>query len=119
MSIHPVTRQLIFHGRADSVLNPSGVQFGSSEIYQVLESEFASEILDSLCIGQRRPSDTDERPMLFLLMKPGVHFPKDLINRVDATIRHKLSGRHVPSFVFETLEIPVRDKMLSLRMKTY
>lgn len=109
MSIHPITKQLIFHGRADGVLNPSGVRFGSSEIYQVVEGEFSSEILDSLCVGQRRPSDTDERVMLFLLMKPGVRFTRDLINRVNSTIRQKLSGRHVPSFVFETPEIPVSD----------
>lgn len=109
MSIHPVTKQLIFHGRADGVLNPSGVRFGSSEIYQVVEGEFSSEILDSLCVGQRRPSDTDERVMLFLLMKPGVRFTRDLINRVSSTIRQKLSGRHVPLFVFETPEIPVSD----------
>ena len=116
VSIHPVTKQLIFHGRADGVLNPSGVRFGSSEVYQVVEGEFASEISDSLCVGQRRPSDTDERVMLFLLMKPGVHLTKDLINRVNASIRQKLSGRHVPSFVFETPEIPVSDDMLSFSL---
>lgn len=119
MSIHPITKQLNFHGRADGVLNPSGVRFGSSEIYQVLESEFASEITESLCIGQRRPIDTDERVMLFLLMKPGVPFTKDIVNRVNAAISQKLSRRHVPSFVFETHEIPVCDEMpflLSMRI---
>lgn len=55
MSIHPVTKQLNFHGHVDGVLNPSGVQFGLSEIYQVIENEFASEITDSLCVGQQRP----------------------------------------------------------------
>ena len=111
VSIHPVTKQLNFHGRADGVLNPSGVRFGSSEIYQVIENEFASEITDSLCVGQRRPSDTDERVMLFLLMKPGVPFTKNIINRINAAISQKLSRRHVPSFIFETFEIPVRDEM--------
>lgn len=81
-----------------------------------MEGEFSSEISDSLCVGQRRPSDTDERVMLFLLMKPGVHLTTDLINRVNASIRQKLSGRHVPSFVFETPEIPVSDDMLSLSL---
>lgn len=111
VSIHPVTKQLNFHGRADGVLNPSGVRFGSSEIYQVIENEFPSEITDSLCVGQRRPSDTDERVMLFLLLKPGVPFTKNIINRVNTTISQKLSRRHVPSFIFETSEIPVRDEM--------
>lgn len=108
VSIHPVTRQLFFHGRADGVLNPSGVRFGSSEIYQVLEAEFPNELVDSLCVGQRRPRDTDERVMLFLLLKPGVIFNPELVARVKTAIRQKLSSRHVPSFIFETSEIPVR-----------
>ncbi|GKZ92651.1 putative NRPS-like protein biosynthetic cluster [Aspergillus niger] len=107
VSIHPQTRQLFFHGRADGVLNPSGVRFGSSEIYQVLEAEFPNEITDSLCVGQRRPQDTDERVMLFLLLKAGASFTPDLVARVKAAIRQRLSSRHVPSFIFETAEIPV------------
>ncbi|KAL3264223.1 hypothetical protein ABHI18_000967 [Aspergillus niger] len=107
VSIHPQTRQLFFHGRADGVLNPSGVRFGSSEIYQVLEAEFPNEITDSLCVGQRRPQDTDERVMLFLLLKAGASFTPELVARVKTAIRQKLSSRHVPSFIFETAEIPV------------
>ncbi|GAT20729.1 acetoacetyl-coenzyme A synthetase [Aspergillus luchuensis] len=108
VSIHPQTRQLFFHGRADGVLNPSGVRFGSSEIYQVLEAEFPNEITDSICVGQRRPQDTDERVMLFLLLKAGASFTPELVARVKAAIRQRLSSRHVPSFIFETAEIPVR-----------
>lgn len=111
MSIHPITRQLIFYGRADGVLNPSGVRFGSSEIYQVIESEFAAEVEESLCVGQRRPSDIDERIILFLLMKSGAAFTPDLVNRVKAAIRQKLSARHVPTFVFQTPEIPVSNPL--------
>ncbi|PLB49963.1 acetoacetyl-coenzyme A synthetase [Aspergillus steynii IBT 23096] len=107
VSIHPVTRQIFFHGRADGVLNPSGIRFGSSEIYQVLEAEFPDEIMDSICVGQRRPQDTDERVLLFLLLKSGTRFTPELVARVKAAIRQKLSSRHDPSFIFETAEIPV------------
>lgn len=107
MAIHPVTKQLVFHGRADGVLNPSGVRFGSAEIYRVIEGQFSQEIADSICVGQRRPSDSDERVMLFLLMKPGATFTADLVSRVKSAIRTELSARHVPAFVFETPEIPV------------
>lgn len=109
VAIHPITKQLVFHGRADGVLNPSGVRFGSAEIYRVIEGKFTQEIADSICVGQRRPSDTDERVMLFLLMKPGVAFTADLVTRVKSAIRTELSARHVPAFVFETPEIPVSD----------
>jgi len=35
--VHPITKQIFFLGRADGVLNPSGVRFGSAEIYNVIE----------------------------------------------------------------------------------
>jgi acetoacetyl-CoA synthetase len=109
--IHPVTKALIFLGRADGVLNPSGVRFGSAEIYSVIEGGFP-QISDSICVGQRRPSDSDETVMLFLLMKPGEKFTTKLVNDVKAAIRKELSARHVPKYVFETPEIPVSDAVV-------
>ncbi|KAJ5905054.1 Acetoacetyl-CoA synthetase [Penicillium subrubescens] len=119
VAIHPITKQLVFHGRADGVLNPSGVRFGSAEIYRVIEGHFPQEIADSICVGQRRPSDTDERVMLFLLIKPGASFTADLVNRVKSAIRKELSARHVPAFIFETPEIPttVNLKKVELPVK--
>lgn len=104
--IHPVTKNLVFLGRADGVLNPSGVRFGSAEIYSVIEAGFPN-IADSICVGQRRPQDADESVMLFLLMKPGQKFTTKLVNDVKGAIRKELSARHVPKYIFETPEIPV------------
>ncbi|KAJ5662562.1 AMP-dependent synthetase/ligase [Penicillium maclennaniae] len=119
VSIHPITKQLMFHGRADGVLNPSGVRFGSAEIYRVIEGLFSQEIADSICVGQRRPTDTDERVMLFVLMKPGVSFTADLVHRIRTAIRSELSARHVPMFIYETPEIPttVNLKKVELPVK--
>ncbi|CAL5874308.1 uncharacterized protein PFLUO_LOCUS8603 [Penicillium psychrofluorescens] len=119
VSIHPTTKQLMFHGRADGVLNPSGVRFGSAEIYRVIEGQFSDEIADSICVGQRRPTDTDERVLLFLLMKPGAAFTASLVERVNRAIRSELSPRHVPLFTFETPEIPttVNLKKVELPVK--
>ncbi|OBT40383.1 hypothetical protein VE00_10076 [Pseudogymnoascus sp. WSF 3629] len=105
--IHPITKQLIFLGRTDGVLNPSGVRFGSADIYRVIESKFSAEIKDSLCVGQKRDGDSDERVMLFLLMKPGIPFTPSIVEGVKACIRADLSPRHVPTFIFQTQEIPV------------
>ena len=98
---------MYFLGRADGVLNPSGVRVGSAEIYAVIENAFPDEIADSLCVGQRRKSDPDERVMLFLLMKEGKKFDGGLVGRVKEAIAKGCSKRHVPSFVFQTWEIPV------------
>ena len=111
--IHPITKGLIFLGRADGVLNPSGVRFGSAEIYSVLENGFPM-LADSICVGQRRPQDNDESVMLFLMMKPGEKFTPTLVNEVKAAIRKELSARHVPKYVFETPEIPVGTPSLTL-----
>lgn len=107
ISIHPKTGQIFFHGRADGVLNPSGVRFGSAEIYNVLDLNFPEEIQDSICVGQRRPQDPDESVMLFLLMKPGKKFSEALVRRVKEAIARDCGRRCVPKYVFETPEIPV------------
>ncbi|KAK1766178.1 acetoacetyl synthase [Phialemonium atrogriseum] len=117
--VHPVTGNIYFLGRADGVLNPSGVRFGSAEIYSVVEERFADRVADSLCVGQRRPGDHDESVMLFLLMRPGHRFDRRLVNEVKEAIRKDLSKRHVPRYVFETPEIPttVNLKKVELPVK--
>ena len=105
--IHPVTRNVYMLGRSDGVLNPSGIRFGSADIYAVLEKNFASEVAESLCVGQRRSQDLDERVYLFLLMKNGQRFDKALEKRIKDTIAKELTKRHVPKFIFEVPEIPV------------
>lgn len=99
---HPDTPVL-----SDGVLNPSGVRFGSGEIYSVLE-KFNGSIDDSLCVGQRRPQDPDERVLLFLKMRPGIRFTPNLQTDIKTEIRKALSARHVPKFIFEVEDIPVR-----------
>ena len=89
------------------MLNPSGVRFGSAEVYNVLDARFPDEIQDSVCVGQRRPEDEDERVLLFLLMKPGVKFTEELVSKVKNAISQDVGRRCVPKYVFETPEIPV------------
>ncbi|KAH8433700.1 acetoacetyl-CoA synthase [Aspergillus melleus] len=119
ISIHPITKQIFFLGRSDGVLNPSGIRFGSSEIYNVIDTQFSTEVADSICVGQRRPQDSDESVMLFLLMRPGFQCTGELVGRVKEAIRKALSARHVPKFVFETPEIPttVNLKKVELPVK--
>lgn len=110
VSTHPATGQMTFLGRADGVLNPSGVRFGSAEVYSVLERRFAGRVADALCVGQRRPGvDVDERVLLFVMMRPGEGGRLDagLVREIKEAIGRDLSKRHVPKYVFETPEIPV------------
>ena len=105
--IHPKTKQVVFLGRADGVLNPSGVRFGSSEIYSIIDAKFSDAISDSICVGQRRPQDDDESVMLFLMMKQGKKFTQQLVKSVKEAVKKEYGPRYVPKYVFETPEIPV------------
>ncbi|XP_067557289.1 acetoacetyl-CoA synthetase isoform X1 [Pseudorca crassidens] len=101
--INPKTRGVIMLGRSDSTLNPNGVRFGSSEIYNIVEA--FKEVLDSLCVPQYN-KDGQERVILFLKMASGHTFRPDLVKRICSAIRLGLSARHVPSLVLETQGIP-------------
>lgn len=91
---------------SDGVLNPGGVRFGSGEIYTIME-QFSSSVDDSLCIGQRRPYDKDERVLLFLKMRQGHRFSPEVVEKIKIAIRKGLSSRHVPAYIFEVSDIPV------------
>ena len=104
---NPVTGGLYMLGRSDGILKPSGVRFGSAEIYNILLKSFPDSIEDALCIGRRRETDTDETVVLFLKMKEGVLFGEELSNGIKSTVRKELSARHVPGVIDECPEIPV------------
>ena len=100
-------------GDSDGVLNPSGVRFGSGEIYGIIERFFsgASEGIDeTICVGQRRPNiDEDERVLLFIKMREGRTLTADLEKRIKEAIAKHLSRRHVPAYIFQIEDIPVRS----------
>ncbi|CCT67101.1 related to acetoacetyl-CoA synthetase [Fusarium fujikuroi IMI 58289] len=118
-AVHPQTGHIHILGRSDGVLNPSGIRFGSADIYAVLEGSFAKEVAESLCVGQRRPQDHDESVVLFLLMKPGVKFNAELASKIRERIAKELTKRHVPKYIFEVPDIPttVNGKKVELPVK--
>lgn len=95
------TGGLVMLGRSDGVLKPSGVRFGSAEIYNILTRFFAGEVDDAVCVGRRRATDTDETVCLFIIPAPGREFSEDLRLRIKAKIKGELSPRHVPGVVEE------------------
>lgn len=103
---NPATGGLFMLGRSDGILKPSGVRFGSAEIYNILLKHFPDQVEDALCIGRRRATDTDETVVLFLKMKEGVAFSEKLVGEIKAVVRKELSARHVPGVVDECPEIP-------------
>ncbi|KAM0187492.1 hypothetical protein ACHAPI_011127 [Fusarium lateritium] len=113
----PDTKGLVMLGRSDGVLNPSGVRFGSAEIYAVTET--IPGLADSICVGQKREIDDDERVFLFVTMKVGAAFTNDLEQRIRHAIRDRYSPRHVPMFIFQVPDIPytVNGKKCEINVK--
>ncbi|RMZ76886.1 hypothetical protein DV738_g4744, partial [Chaetothyriales sp. CBS 135597] len=103
---NPVTGGLWMLGRSDGVLNPSGVRFGSSEIYNILLKHFSTQVDDGLCIGRKRADDADETVVLFLKIADGHTFNNDLVQAIRDVVRKELSARHVPGIIDECKEIP-------------
>lgn len=102
---------------SDGVLNPSGVRFGSSEIYAVV-SKFDDVIADSLCVGQNC-ADQSEQVLLFVEMRAGHSMDNNLINQIKTAIAAALSPRHVPKHVLAVPKIPynVNGKKLEVLVK--
>lgn len=105
---------LMMLGRSDGTLKPSGVRFGSAEIYNILLQHFP-EVDDAVCVGRRREGDDDEEVVLFCMMSPvalvkGLTPPvwsDELGQRIKKMIGQKLSLRHVPKIVTEGGGVPV------------
>ncbi|ESK86563.1 acetoacetyl- synthetase [Moniliophthora roreri MCA 2997] len=117
--VNPETKGVMILGRSDGVLNPSGVRFGSGEIYSVLEKFTKGGIDDTICIGQRRPQDKHERVLLFVKMRPGHSLTKSLENEIRSAIKNALSARHVPEYIFQVEDIPytVNGKKIEIAIK--
>lgn len=87
-------------GRADGVLNPSGVRFGSAELYNALEK--TTGIADMLAVGQKIGSE--ERVVLFVKTVDDKPLDDDLIGRIKQTVKSALSSRHIPAVVLRAPE---------------
>jgi acetoacetyl-CoA synthetase len=96
------TRGITFFGRSDSLLMPSGVRIGTSEIYNQVEE--LEEVADSLAIGQLWKGD--QRIILFVKLVEGYQLTDELKGNIKTTLRKNASPRHVPAVILEAPDIP-------------
>lgn len=102
----------IILGRSDATLNPGGVRIGTADIYKIVESML--EIQDSLAVGQKWKGD--ERIILFVKLKEGFHFSKELESKIRAELRTKASPRHVPEIILNVKDIPYTRNMKKVEL---
>ncbi|CAK4011374.1 acetoacetate- ligase [Lecanosticta acicola] len=127
--VNPETKGIYVLGRSDGVLNPSGIRFGSAEVYTVLDSpHLRPYIVDALVVGQQRQdakySDATEQVLLFIKCTPSassdILLPDpELVERIQKQIIQDLSRRHLPRYIFAVDEIPynVNGKKLETLVK--
>ncbi|MBI5001211.1 MAG: acetoacetate--CoA ligase [Euryarchaeota archaeon] len=104
---HSDTGGITFYGRSDSLLKPSGVRIGTSEIYNQVEE--LEEIADSLAIGQNWQGD--QRVILFVKMAGGLHLTDELRGNIKKILLKNASPRHVPARIIEAPDIPYTFNM--------
>ncbi|KAG8888435.1 hypothetical protein FRB98_007647 [Tulasnella sp. 332] len=101
---------VVMLGRSDGVLNPGGIRFGSSEIYDVIDSCFSAShthrILDSLVVGQTTQGGADERVVLFVQLPEGVRLDDPLAKAIKTQIRARRTARHVPERIVQVSDVP-------------
>ncbi|KAG6873321.1 hypothetical protein C0995_000474 [Termitomyces sp. Mi166 len=102
---------LIMLGRSDGVLNPGGIRFGSSELYDILDQCFSGPgakytIVDALAVGQKIDNGTDERVILFIKLPPETALSPDLEHKIKFEIRNRRSPRHVPARIIQVADVP-------------
>ncbi|XP_055952911.1 acetoacetyl-CoA synthetase-like [Argiope bruennichi] len=113
---NPFTKGLIICCRSDETLKQRGTRFGSSEIYNVVDT--FPEVRGCLCVAQYSKT-MDERAVLFVRMKEGHNFNDELVNRIREAITRELTAAHVPDVILETKDIPynVNGKKLEIVVK--
>jgi acetoacetyl-CoA synthetase len=93
----------VITGRSDATLNRGGVRMGTSEFYRVVED--LDEIKDSVVIDTSDASGGGKL-WLFVVLAPGHALDAALVDKLNRTLRVKLSPRHVPDEVRAVADVP-------------
>lgn len=99
---HKDTLGVSFYGRSDSILKPSGVRIGTSEIYNIVNR--IDKIVDSLAIGQIFHGD--QRIILFVKLRDGEVLDEELVREIRQRLKIQASPRHVPAKIIQCPDYP-------------
>ena len=128
--IAPFEKSPLDMGALLTFSTPSGVRFGSADIYSTLSRPmFSSQITDSIVIGRQgvdaKYSDPAERVVLFIKTTSHattglLRVRPDLESAIRAHIEKDFSRRYVPTFIFDAPEIPynANGKKLEIQVKS-
>jgi acetoacetyl-CoA synthetase len=102
-------------GRADAVLNPSGVRIGTAEIYSQVQK--VEEVLECCAVGQQWKND--ERVILFVVLRDNLQLNDEIKKKIVSIIRANATPRHVPSKIIQVRGVPKTNngKLVEIAVK--
>ncbi|XP_054719785.1 acetoacetyl-CoA synthetase-like [Uloborus diversus] len=101
--IDPDTKGMIIIGRSDNTIKQHGERFVSEEIYWAIHD--IEEIADSVCVAQSNSSG-DGRCVLFVKMRNGHIFDKNILKKIETTIMQELTVFYVPGVIVAVKDVP-------------
>lgn len=107
---------LVFLGRSDATLKPSGVRVATADLYAVLQKD--SRIAAALAVGYTAPGETSEKIVLFLVLSAGSALDEAL--RRDVTAMLKASNAFfAPAAILQAPDVPrtTNNKLSELSVK--
>ena len=91
----------VIHGRSDTTLNPSGIRFGTAEIYRIVER--LPFVQDSIVASYKDRGETGVA-LFVVLDRP---LDADTAQAIRSAIRAQATPRHVPSILQRISQVPV------------
>lgn len=107
---------LVFLGRSDATLKPSGVRVATADLYAALQGN--SRVVTSLAVGYTAPGETSEKIVLFVVLAPGALLDEVLRREITATLRAS-NAFFVPAAIIQAPDVPrtANNKLSELSVK--
>ena len=91
----------VIHGRSDTTLNPSGIRFGTAEIYRIVER--LPFVRDSIVASYKDRGETGVA-LFVVLDRP---LDAETAEAIRSAIRAQATPRHVPAILQRISQVPV------------
>ena len=91
----------VIHGRSDTTLNPSGIRFGTAEIYRIVER--LPFVRDSIVASYKDRGETGVA-LFVVLDRP---LDAETAEAIRSAIRAQATPRHVPAILKQISQVPV------------
>lgn len=107
----------VVSGRSDATLNRGGVRMGTQEFYTALED--VPGVDDSLIVHVEDPNGGIGDLLLFVSLRAPATLTDELKTQIKATLRQRLSPRHLPNDIIAVPKIPrtVTGKRIEVPIK--